>query len=219
MSSPSLFGGPRILSLWESLASSPILSDFTWSPLVQSALARNFALLQPKTVNDIYFTSSSEPALQALVAVHLRRGDYSRHCPNLAKWGADYMGLNQYPTLLDRFDPSPYSNDSTLKEEYYLSHCLPTIEEIVARLRTVRREHHTQSGKMLERVYVLSNDWPSSLEDLKCRLVEDGWLDVTTSVDLQLDPAQYHVSMAVDMAIAEKAEVFIGNGVSFVDLF
>ena len=32
---------------------------------------------------------------------------------------------------------------------------------------------------------------------------------------MQLDMAQKHVSMAVDMAIAEKAEVFIGNGVSF----
>ena len=29
-----------------------------------------------------------------------------------------------------------------------------------------------------------------------------------------MDSAQKHVAMAVDMAIAEKAEVFVGNGVS-----
>lgn len=124
------------------------------------------------------------------------------------------MGFNQHPSLPDHFDPSSYENDSTLKEEYYLAHCLPTTEQLVARLRTVRREHHTQCGEMLRRVYVLSNEWAWTLEDLRSALEEDGWEDVVSSVDLQLDAQQYYVGMAVDMAIAEKAEVFVGNGVS-----
>ncbi|KAL4077833.1 hypothetical protein J3A83DRAFT_4186114 [Scleroderma citrinum] len=209
-----LFGGPRILSLWESLVSSPILTEFAWSPLVQSAVARNFALLQPDTAKDIYAASTPHPTLHGLVAIHLRRGDYKRHCPNLAKWGAEFMGFNQHPSLPDRFDPSPYADDNALKEEYYLAHCLPTTDQVVARLRTVRREHHTQCGEMLRRVYVLSNEWAWSLEELKSALEEDDWEDVVSSADLQVDAEQYYVAMAVDMAIAEKAEVFVGNGFS-----
>lgn len=206
-----LFGGPRILSLWDSLTSSPILSEFAWSPIVQSAVARNFALLRPHTVNDIYATSSS---LRGLVAVHLRRGDYKRHCPNLAKWGARYMGFNQHPSLLDHFDPSPYEDDSVLKEEYYLAHCLPTIEQLVSVLRTVRREYHAQGAGTLNRVYILSNERAWALGELTNALKDDGWEDVVSTVDLHLDAEQQHVSMAVDMAIAERAEVFIGNGFS-----
>jgi hypothetical protein len=204
----SLFGGPRILSLWDALSSSPILADFTWSPLVQSAVARNFAVLRPQSAKDIYSTDSTPP-LHGLVAVHLRRGDYTRHCPNLAKWGAEYMGINQHPSLVDRFDPGPYVNDTQLKESYYLEHCLPTTEQIVARLHDIRAQHPE-----LRRVYVLSNDWAWALEGLKGALEDDGWEDLVSSVDIQLDAQQYYVATAVDMAIAEKAEVFVGNGVS-----
>ena len=62
-------------------------------------------------------------------------------------------------------------------------------------------------------MYVLSNEWAWALNELKDALVRDGWSDVVSTVDLQLDAAQYHVSMAVDMAIAERAELFVGNGV------
>ncbi|KAI6030052.1 hypothetical protein EDC04DRAFT_2924603 [Pisolithus marmoratus] len=206
-----LFGEPRILSLWESLTSSPILSEFAWSPIVQSAVARNFALLQPGTVKDIYAASSP---LEGLVAVHLRRGDYKRHCPNLAKWHARYMGFNQHPSLPDRFDPSPYEDDSVLKEEYYLAHCLPTTEQIVSVLRTIRREYNIQGTGTLKRIYMLSNERAWALRELKSALEDDGWEDVVSTVDLRLDAEQYHLSMAVDMAIAERAEVFVGNGFS-----
>lgn len=206
-----LFGGPRILTLWESLTSSPVLSEFAWSPIVQSAVARNSALLQSDTIKNTYGPSSS---FQGLVAVHLRRGDYKRHCPNLAKWGARYMGFNQHPSLLDRFDPSPYENDSASKEGYYLAHCLPTTNQIVSVLRTVRREYHSQSARTLNRVYILSNERAWALEEVKRGLKDDGWEDVVSTLDLDLDAEQYHVSMAVDMAIAERAEVFIGNGFS-----
>ena len=43
---------------------------------------------------------------------------------------------------------------------------------------------------------------------------EEAWEEVITSYDLLLDAEQRYVGMAVDMAIAERAEVFVGNGVS-----
>ncbi|TFK63918.1 hypothetical protein BDN72DRAFT_847164 [Pluteus cervinus] len=45
------------------------------------------------------------PTFPNLVAVHLRRGDYIRHCPRLASYGSMYMGINRLPGLEDRFRP------------------------------------------------------------------------------------------------------------------
>ncbi|KAG1836981.1 hypothetical protein DFJ58DRAFT_669211 [Suillus subalutaceus] len=202
------FGNPRILSLWESLTKSPMLTDFAWSPLVQAAVSRNFALFQPESAKDLY-DAHSRNSLAGLVALHLRRGDYKRHCPHLAEWGADYMGINQHPSLPDRFDKSPYVNDTKARLSYYLDHCWPSTEQVVERLRGIRREYPG-----LRRVYVLSNEWAWSLDGLKSALEEDGWDDLVSSADIVLDSEQKHVAMAVDMAIAEKAEVFIGNGFS-----
>lgn len=210
-----LFGGPRILSLWPSLSTSPILAEYTWSPLVQSAVSRNFALLQPLSTRKL-FDISSKATLTGLVAVHLRRGDYKRHCPRLATWSSTFMGLNQFPTLPDKFDPSLHSGDAQAhaKEAYYLEHCLPTIEQIVTRLHALRVENPT-----LRRVYVLSNGWGWWLNSLKKALKKDGWDDLVGSLDVTLDEEQSYVAMAVDMAIAEKAEVFVGNGVSIYFIY
>jgi hypothetical protein len=47
---------------------------------------------------------------------------------------------------------------------------------------------------------------------LRKALVKDGWDNMKSSLDVLLDGEQ--VAMDVDMAIMEKAEVFIGNGMS-----
>ena len=202
----SFFDGDRIISLWPGLSASPILTDYFWSPLVQSAVSRNFAVLQPASAKLLYSLNST---LSGLVAVHLRRGDYKRHCPRLAGWASTYNGLNQYPSLPDRFNPTPYKDDREAHDAYYMRHCLPTVEQIVERLRIVRAENPG-----LRRVYVLTNAWGWWLNGLKSALQKDGWEDLKSSLDIQLDAAQIHVAMAVDMAIAEKAEIFVGNGVS-----
>lgn len=62
----------------------------------------------------------------------------------------------------------------------------------------------------------MTNEWAGSvwLEGLRDKLREDGWEDVMGSAGLALDREQRYVSGAVDMGIAERAEVFVGNGVS-----
>jgi hypothetical protein len=52
------------------------------------------------------------------------------------------------------------------------------------------------------------------LNGLKGALQKDGWDDLKSSLDVKLDGEQGYVAMAVDMAIVEKVEVFVGNGVS-----
>jgi hypothetical protein len=74
----------------------------------------------------------------------------------------------------------------------------------------------------LTRVYVLTNGRPEWLRELKDALQEDArrmrldeWEHIGTSRDLhlRLTHEQKHISQALYMAVAQRAEVFIGNGV------
>jgi hypothetical protein len=69
-------------------------------------------------------------------------------------------------------------------------------------------------------VYVLTNGPAKWLQKLKDSLQEDArkegveeWKHIVTSRDLRLTGEQRRNSQAVDMAIAQRAEVFLGNGV------
>ncbi|KAJ7599024.1 hypothetical protein C8J56DRAFT_1093143 [Mycena floridula] len=191
-----------------------LLSLFVWSPLVNSALIRNFAILEPPEVVQAKSVAQSE-LYSGLIAVHIRRGDYSRHCRRLLGWGSKYIAFNQFPGLLDKFDPEEYlllDKDKArikLLEPYYLEHCLPEIPQIVARLHGLREAHPT-----LKRIFVLSNARPWWLRELGEELARDGWQNVKNSLDLVLDKEQKNVGMSVDMAIATSAEIFVGNGFS-----
>jgi len=204
------FGGDRVLSLWEGLSKSPVLADYAWSRLVHSALSQNAAILQPRHFIEATEDITSSAQIPGLVAVHLRRGDFSHHCLYLEKFSAGYMGFCLFPEFQDKFDPLKYKGHNERKA-YYMRHCLPTVEQVAEKLWAVRTENPG-----LRRVYVMTNGQGRWLRDLRSTLLSDGWEDVKSSVNMQLDMAQKHVSMAVDMAIAEKAEVFVGNGVSFV---
>ncbi|THU79661.1 hypothetical protein K435DRAFT_973071 [Dendrothele bispora CBS 962.96] len=252
------FGSPNhIIPAFDSLRTSPILTSFTWSPLILSAVSRNFAVLQPPSLSSLYSQTPPSSTIKGLVAIHLRRGDFFGHCLYLLKWRVKYMGLNMYPGVGKDFDPDEYlrqviienesgngdgngngngneggksnSNEELDEKEksrvlkpYYFEHCLPEIDQIVARLREVREEMGSSSssssgegGKVdLKRLYILSNGKASWLNELGKELKGDGWVDVRSTTDLRLDKQQKYVSGAIDMAIAEKAEVFIGNGFS-----
>jgi hypothetical protein len=138
------------------------------------------------------------------------------------------MGFNEFPGLPDRFHP-PASSADKYDENYGLdlspeerarsrAHCFPEIEQIVSRVREVRAV--LLPTTKLTRVYVLTNGRPEWLQELKDALQEDArrermheWEHIGTSRDLRLTGEQRHNSQAVDMAVAQRAEVFIGNGV------
>jgi len=144
-------------------------------------------------------------------------------------------------TLQDDANDADVEAQSHRREEFYLAHCLPTIPQVVACLRQVRDEYAarlaadseraatSRMGNPLTQVYVLTNGWPSFLESLRQALLADGWDKVVGSVDLETGLAgrgvgseddargfsreEKGVSAAIDMGIAERAEVFLGNGV------
>ncbi len=138
------------------------------------------------------------------------------------------MGFNEFPGLPDRFYPLLESDERPLRkgeqQAWYSPHCFPNIKQIVSRVREVRRA--LLSTTNLTRVYIMSNGKPEWLRELKHALEEDAvggtmgpWEHITTSRDLRLTREQRHNGQTVDMAIAQRAEVFIGNGVRFVVLF
>ncbi len=207
----SLFGSKDLLSLWPSLSVSPILTSFAWSPLVQSAAMRNFLLHTPDSTTSLYIDNNALSTSRGLVAIHLRRGDYIRHCPRLAKWNSTFMGYNQFPSLPDRFPLLPSTAPLEEREEYYTEHCWPSVEQIVEKLAEVRRVFPG-----LKRVFALTNGWVWWVNQLRDALVKDGWEDMKSSLDVVLDREQSYVAVAVDMAIAERAEAIVGNGVSIL---
>ncbi|KAH9966164.1 hypothetical protein BGW80DRAFT_1230443 [Lactifluus volemus] len=215
----------RLLDIWPSLVTSPILTQFSWSPLVTAALAANALIIHPAlsdaTPSD--FAPSSAPTpLSGLLALHIRRGDYLEHCKDIANWSARFMGFNEFPGLPDRFfPPAVHSQGNAPPEELtrYRAHCFPEINQIVSRVRDVRAS--LLPTTTLTRVYVLTNGRPDWLQELKNALQEDAriqgmdeWEHIGTSRDLRLTREQRHNSQAVDMAIAQRSEIFIGNGFS-----
>jgi hypothetical protein len=194
------------------LRKSPILTTFDWSPLARLAFKANANHFQSPHHPPAIASESYEP-LPSLLALHIRRGDFLDHCIHLANWSADWNGFNKFPNLLDQFDPpAGGGNGVNIPENYdiYLKHCLPSIEQIVAKITEIRR---VSSG--LRYIYILTNAPEPWLDELKeaLRRAHD-WHRIASSRDLDLSWEQKYIAQMVDMMIAERAEVFVGNGVS-----
>jgi hypothetical protein len=166
------------------------------------------------------------------------------------------MGVNRLEGLLDQFEDGMPRRDvgsiasattrateklnqktenvahAAAVKAYYLSRCLPSVDQVVKRLRDVKRQWESEGGsnsrpsyfpaRKLDKIYLLTNAASSYIAELEQALIKDGWggssgrtvLISTRDMQERLDAEQKYVSVGVDMAIAERAEVFLGNGVS-----
>lgn len=158
--------------------------------------------------------------IPGLLVLHIRRGDFVDHCRHLANWSSDWNGFNKFATLPDKFrTPHDGGNGQTTEAnvQYYLQRCFPTIEQIVERVRQVLVDQKKIYGrtKELKRVYIMTNGDKAWLSDLKEALMGiKKWDSVTSSRDLQLSWEAKPVAQAMDMLVGQRAQVFIGNGVS-----
>ncbi|KZV83718.1 hypothetical protein EXIGLDRAFT_625252 [Exidia glandulosa HHB12029] len=189
---------PKIVSLWATISVSPVVTRFAWSPLVHRGLARTLPRLDVSS-------HASDATIPRLVAIHVRRGDFSDHCAFLSGWSPIYTSWNLLPTLPDGYT-APYPQD----HDDFMRRCYPTPQQIVLRLRSLRAER----GSGLEKVYVATNGKGEFLKELRRVLRDDGWKDVLTSRDLELPADERIVDQGIDMEIATRAELFVGNGFS-----
>jgi len=205
-----VFGSSQILELWPTLSVSPVVTELGWSPLILSAVEENKSLFYSSNATA---TFNAQAPIEGLLAVHVRRGDFADQCTGLAKWASTYNGFNTFPEFPDKFTPLPNSGDGVSTPEnmaLYMKHCLPTLEEIVQRVSDVRASTY---GANLKKLYIMTNGHVEWARELKVALAQAGdWEGIGCSRDLSLSWEQKYVSHSVDMAIGQKAEVFIGNG-------
>ncbi|KAJ7068982.1 hypothetical protein B0H15DRAFT_751878, partial [Mycena belliarum] len=206
----SLWGSTRILALWDSFSTSPTSRLLGPSPIVLAALERNQKLFLPRGSRAPTGPGAHDP-LARMLAVHIRRGDFLEHCRNLAGWGSSYYSWAQLAVLPDKFAPAPA--DDPRRVEKALAHCLPEMPALVQLLRDARADYvRNGTARALDVIYLLTNEAGEWLDGFKVALRQDGWTTIVASPDLRLDAQQTDVSMAIDMEIARRAAVFVGNG-------
>lgn len=198
------------MTVYQQLEESPIMTEFSWAPLILAAIRTNAPELAPELVSD-----PLPNVVDDLMVVHIRRGDYDEHCKFIAEYSDSYMGWNSMPGLGDKFVAPPRNADGAYREEI-MRHCWPSIDQIALRVLEIKSEWEMQhSTRPLHRLYVMTNGKRGWVASLKEKLQESGdWDVVLTSKDLVLDFEQKYVGQAIDMAIAERAAVLVGNGVS-----
>ncbi|KAH9854362.1 hypothetical protein C2E23DRAFT_818421 [Lenzites betulinus] len=212
-----IFGSQRVLGIWPSLKSSPILTEFRWSRLIERAYTLNEHLFTSVSWFSRLFNRSAYPydKIPGLLAIHIRRGDFEGHCLHFAKWSSQYNGFNQYPELPDHFEQPQQAGWGEATEEgkrIYLRHCFPDIPQIVQRVLEVR---DTPAGKGLKDIYIMTNGKRPWVAELKAALKETGgWDKIASSRDLVLNKEQQYIAQSVDMLIGQRAQAIIGNGFS-----
>lgn len=211
-----LWGSDRVLSLWDSFSKSPTSQLLRTSPIVGAAVQRNEYLFLPRGPRPP--DPVSPDPYDRMLAMHIRRGDFEGACLHLAYWNSTFYSWNLLPSLPDKLVfPEHLVWNSTEYQEAHLERCLPEHDQIIQRARVARDEYVLASPskrRTLDVAYLLTNEKGEWLETLKDALRRDGWNTIVTSHDLELDSEGIDTSMAIDMDIARKAAVFIGNGVS-----
>ncbi|KAH7908997.1 hypothetical protein BJ138DRAFT_1156325 [Hygrophoropsis aurantiaca] len=238
-----VFGSRRILSLWPLLSKSPVLTKFSWSPLILNTFAENGHLFTSGPVRNRFLPPLFKSSVQAngslslhnveplltplqadpipgLLVLHIRRGDFAGHCTHLANWSADWNGFNAFPELVDKFDrptDGGWGETSEKNMDMYLRRCFPTIDQIVERVAEVFEDQRRvySDDKELKKIYIMTNGDKKWLAELGTALMRiKKWDSVASSRDLQLSWEAKPVAQAVDMLIGQRAQVFIGNGFS-----
>lgn len=207
-----LIGDPRGVSMSQLFLNTATSRLFGTSPLVESAVKRNEYLVLPRSKN---LDAPLDP-YERMMAVHIRRGDFGPACKDRALWASTYYQWNMWPELPDKFVIPPDSGNGTASDvakEIYRSHCFPTEEELLEKIRQARKEYSSAGeNRVLDVMYILTNAKRDWIDSFGKKLKNEGWSTIVSTKDQKLDDEQTEVGMAVDMEIGRKAAVFIGNG-------
>jgi hypothetical protein len=208
---------PRILSLWPLFRDSPVSRLLGPSPLAESVVVRNRYLFLPQGPKPS-FPAPRDP-FERTMAIHVRQGEFAKACSDFAKWNSTWYGWNQLPELPDKFIPpiGDMPGDETPDIiPYYLEHCLPSTDMLINKIHKSRDDYIANGmHRHLDVMFLLTDGTTEWVNQFKAALSKDGWHTIVTSKDIQYaDDEQLGVNLMVDMDIARRAAVFIGNGVS-----
>jgi len=220
-----VWGSDRVLPLWEDFRDSPVSQLQRPSHIVTSAVEKNKPLFLPRgpKPKDIV---SIDP-FDRMLAIHIRRGDYKNACVHFGTWNVSFYGWNQLPYLSDRFQhPAGWTWGKNTPEnmDIFMKQCYPDDDFILKKIRAAKWDYEqaAKAGekRLLDVLFLMTNEKAEWQAKITKMLRAEGWGTVVTTKDLRLDSEQHEVGMVVDMELARKAAVFIGNGVSiFVSLF
>jgi hypothetical protein len=132
----------------------------------------------------------------------------------MATYASGYNSWNLLPSLPDAYNPPIDTNEGEAFEEF-MRHCWPSVDDIVKRVRDVKRDYENSGGR-LNSIYVMTNGKQPWIDELTERLLTSGmgWERVTSSLDMIfVSEPEKLVNQAVDMEIGKRAAVFVGNGV------
>lgn len=94
----------------------------------------------------------------------------------------------------------------------YRAKCDPQVLEIIARARRMRKNH-----PLLRSVYILTDADDAFTEEMAMWLSSEGWDNVWVGKrDVYPNWDDRELGVAVDMEVARRAGVFVGNGVSLL---
>jgi len=206
----SLYASYRFMSMWSELSASPMLKYAGFSIPVYRAVARNLQFVVTGIRSRTY-TYSQTDTLSNVAAIHIRRGDFADHCPRLAAANATFASWNLVPGVHDQYVPD---NTTAQGIDDMLLRCWPSIPRIVERLRQARSEHIAQLSWLAprpNRVFLMTNGDRRWVHRLKHRLLDDGWKDVITSMELDVHGVEREVDQEIDIEIARRAALFVGN--------
>ena len=210
-----MFGDSRVHDGLSVLFNNPVIKLFGWSPLVEDAFKANKYLFSLSSTIPPPKPELRYPPIPGLLALHVRRGDFEGHCTLLRDAGARFTGLNTQPGTLDEDLKLKRNKDGSLTQasvEVFRRACYPNVDEIIERVRQIRM---TEEGKRLRNIFIMTNAEPEWVEELKEALMKDHpWKQVASSLQMRVSWEQKFVAQAVDMMIGQRADVFIGNGVS-----
>ncbi|KAF8529746.1 hypothetical protein BU17DRAFT_6062, partial [Hysterangium stoloniferum] len=206
---------PRILPLWDEFRKSPVSRLLRTAPIVNAAIKNNEEVFFPPK------SLSSFSRFNGMMGIHLRRGDYASACQDLADWNSTFYMWNLLPGLPDPLNSGPpvqgesaWGKNTVENYALYRRRCFPTEEELVTKIMESKLDWETGSEERekLKTLYIMTNAKEEWLDAFRARMIEEGWETVATTSDLWLDSDQLAVSMAVDMDIARRAALFVGNG-------
>ncbi|TRM69847.1 hypothetical protein BD626DRAFT_391128 [Schizophyllum amplum] len=192
-----------------------LANNFAWSDGINAAIAR--------TQSTLNLRSPTNPEGDTYMALHLRRGDFESHCLSLAD---SHTGFTTWATLPDLQNAVFAPPLSTNNASSVLVHCYPSLRRILDLV-----DLHARSRPALRVLHILHDAaWDHPLVRLQLAKLEAavtsamhartaGWPGgpmrrVTHSGTLALVKGEADYAVAVDVELARRSEVFIGNGYS-----